>query len=205
MTDAHRRWVHGFRQGIFESQFLARRAPDKPILLSFDLPEMPQPPSVIRELLAAAALQCIYEHARAEYPRECCGFIHSSGIVVKCRNAQDDFHAADPDEYPRTSANGYCFGMTDQLLIAKSMDAADPVRIIYHSHPDAGAEFSNADRQAALFDGRPAYSDLSYLVIDCRASGVAGAELYEFQSGDFRLSARFAGDEHCSPEGMPAC
>ena len=37
--------------------------------------------------------------------------------------------------------------------------------MIYHSHIDAGAYFSETDRRNALIDGQPAYPEATYVVV----------------------------------------
>ena len=45
--------------------------------------------------------------------------------------------------------------------------------MIYHSHIDAGAYFSETDRRNALVDGQPAYPGTTYIVVEVR-EGRAG-------------------------------
>jgi len=116
--------------------------------------------------------------------------IFLSGRVRACENAQDKLHEQDPASFPRTGRNAYCFGVDDQLLLARSFDSDDPAAIVYHSHPDGGVEFSAADRRGAMSDGRPLYESLAYLVIGCDENGVTGAALYAFADGDYRRVAR---------------
>lgn len=149
------------------------------------------------ELIMPDALRRVYRHTRKEYPFECCGMILASGAVLPCRNAQDEFHAADPDGFPRTSRNGYCFSIPDQLFLAESLHGCDPVRIVYHSHPDVGAYFSRADHAAAVCGESAAYPELLYLVIDVQRDGVHGARCFAFHNGAFRERARSVE----SPEG----
>lgn len=111
--------------------------------------------------------------------------ICASGLVRQCRNAQNEFHAADPEGIPRTSKNGYCFSMPDQFFIAESLAGPDPVRIVYHSHPDGGAYFSNADRAAAVCGESAAYPGLIYLVVDVGGDAVHGAKCFAFRQGAF--------------------
>jgi proteasome lid subunit RPN8/RPN11 len=146
-----------------------------------------------RNILTPGALRKVYRHAREAYPSECCGMILASGTVRRCHNAQDEYHAADPDSFPQTARNGYCFSVDDQLFLARSQEGADPVRIVYHSHPDVGAYFSRADRDAAMCGDGPAYPGLLYLVIDCRRNKIGGAALYGFRDGAYRRLARFDG------------
>jgi [CysO sulfur-carrier protein]-S-L-cysteine hydrolase len=143
------------------------------------------------DLITREALRRVYQHAGEEYSSECCGMILASGAVRTCQNAQDEFHAADPDGFPRTSEDGYCFSIPDQLFLADSLHGRDPVRIVYHSHPDVGAYFSRADHVAAVCGEMAVYPELLHLVIDVQRDGVHGARCFAFRNGSFREIARW--------------
>jgi drug/metabolite transporter (DMT)-like permease/proteasome lid subunit RPN8/RPN11 len=132
-------------------------------------------------------LAAIYEHAVRSYPAEACGFVQASG-VTQCENVIDNV-AGD-----RVSANGYAFGASDLYELESSFDGDDPVRIIYHSHPDVGAYFSDEDHRYAVFDGTPVYS-VRHLVVDVTADGVRGARLFDFDPQQARYApiATFGG------------
>lgn len=78
-------------------------------------------------------LQAIQAHAVAEYPRECCGLVVATAggeAYVACRNA-----ATTPSEH--------------FILPAEDFAAAEDqgeVRAVVHSHPNASATPSDADR-----------------------------------------------------------
>jgi len=153
--------------------------------MPIDLPE-------ILRLLDDDARRTIYDHTEQDYPDECCGMVLDSG-VRPCRNAQNDFHRDDPQQFPRTAANAWCFAVEDQFFLARSFDTGDPVRVIYHSHCDAPPNFSAIDHRGATFDDRPIYPDLACLVIACRRGVVTGACLYTWRDGVYHPCAWFAG------------
>lgn len=128
----------------------------------------------------------VFRHAVEEYPRECCGMILDSGALRKCENAIDRLHASDPESFPRSSANGYAFDFDDLRFIVESLASADPVRIVYHSHPDQDADFSTADREAAMPDGIAIYPQLAHLVIAVNGEAVSEAKLFAYVDGDYR-------------------
>ena len=70
------------------------------------------------------------------------------------------------------------------LFLQRSLDGERPVQVIYHSHVDVGAYFSEEDSRAATRDGEPIFP-VDYLVIDCAADGVRGAKLFRFRGGTF--------------------
>ncbi|MBY6278872.1 C40 family peptidase [Stenotrophomonas maltophilia] len=78
-------------------------------------------------------LQAIQAHAVAEYPRECCGLIvtiEGHERYLPCRNV-----AATPSEHFRLPAEDY----------AVAEDKGEVLALV-HSHPDAAATPSDADR-----------------------------------------------------------
>ncbi len=155
--------------------------------------------------LAPAALAAVYDHARREYPRECVGLLLGPAEdrtkvdeARPCVNAQDELHARNPLTYPRDARTAYNLAPLDARFLFESFDTARPVKIVYHSHADVGAYFSDEDRRMALAlfdDGQPAY-DLSYLVVDAQHDRIAGAKLYRWEpsSQEFALIAEFAGE-----------
>ena len=127
--------------------------------------------------LPADMLEAIYRHARETYPRECCGYVFGPGPnaeppeLVKCTNRQDQLNQMDPQAHPRTAKNAYNIGGKELLTLVRSFESERPVAIIYHSHPDVGAYFSEEDTRAAVAAGYP----VDYLVVDCQAEGVPQA------------------------------
>lgn len=142
------------------------------------------------DILAADALNIIYQHAIDVYPEECCGFVLSDATVHLGTNIQDLLNQRRPDIYRRTAANGYTFSVEDALLLNRSFKCDNPVRVIYHSHPDVGAYFSREDEDKALFMGQPIFP-VAYLVVDVRDAGVFGAKLFKWDGGGFACSHEF--------------
>ncbi|HLT38845.1 MAG TPA: Mov34/MPN/PAD-1 family protein [Enhygromyxa sp.] len=144
--------------------------------------------------LSRAVLEGIYRHARATFPKECCGFVIGSGAtaeLVECENWQDRYHAVDPETYPRTAETAYTFGGKDLRRLAESLDSDHPATIVYHSHPRVGAYFSAEDSKAALAAGWP----VDYLVVDCQEHGVVEAVLFRkhAERDEYVEVARFEG------------
>jgi proteasome lid subunit RPN8/RPN11 len=104
-----------------------------------------------------AVLEGIQAHARQTYPSECCGFASGPATDVAIVNAAvrevneaDKYHKLDPITFPRTSTTYF---KINELRAAKAFDQGEktgqPIKVIYHSHCDAGAYFSQED--AATF------------------------------------------------------
>jgi proteasome lid subunit RPN8/RPN11 len=108
-----------------------------------------------------AVLSDIEAHARAEYPSECCGFVSGPSsepalldASVREVNEADKYHALDPETFPRTSR---MYFKINELRAARAFDAGDaagrPIKVIYHSHCDAGAYFSAEDAATFASEG----------------------------------------------------
>lgn len=138
-------------------------------------------------------LLAIYRQARAEFPKECCGYILGAGATAKlvaCENRQDKLHALDPDAHPRTGENGYNIGGRQLLDLVRSFESDAPARIIYHSHPKVGAYFSEEDTRAALGAGYP----VDYLVVDVQEHEIVEAKLFRQEGERYVEIARFEGE-----------
>lgn len=129
------------------------------------------------------------------YPDEACGLVSASGHVRRCRNAQDEFHARDPHRYPRRARHGYALSLSDAVFLETSLLSDDPVRVVFHSHADAGAYLSDEDVRAALFDGRPILP-VRHLVVSVCDGAVVEARLYAFVGDAFEEMTRF--DASCA-------
>jgi [CysO sulfur-carrier protein]-S-L-cysteine hydrolase len=122
-------------------------------------------------------LALVYEHARAAFPDECCGYLvgprdgSSVTAAVACRNAQrDGDHPTAPD---RDADTGFVISGRELLAFARSLDGDLPARVVYHSHTNGRAYFSQVDRQVAASPGGPSYP-VQHLVV-----GVTQAALTE--------------------------
>jgi proteasome lid subunit RPN8/RPN11 len=147
-----------------------------------------------------ALLKACYDDARARYPEEACGLLFGprgeprcDGIRV-CENQQNRLHELDPETYPRDARTAYNLPPRDVLFLQRSLDGERPVKVIYHSHVEVGAYFSEEDRRAATFEGELVYP-VDYLVIDCKRDGVHGARLFRYQAGEFVAIRAYGGEQ----------
>src|SRR5438270_112576 len=126
--------------------------------MSGEPPESGEPRTAVE--IDRAVLDEIYAHAREGYPEEVCGFVlvgPGPGEVRRCENRQNALHAEDPVSFPRDASTAYNLGAKDLFFLDKSLRSPRPVRVIYHSHVDKGAYFSDEDVRAAAPDGELLY------------------------------------------------
>lgn len=101
----------------------------------------------------ASVLAAIEAHALESYPSESCGFgvgpASESRLVDEMRreaNEADKYHKLDPETFPRTSETYF---KINELRASRAFDEGErsgrPIKVIYHSHCDAGAYFSAED------------------------------------------------------------
>lgn len=152
-------------------------------------------------ILSREELDRIRIQAEREYPSECCGVVLENDgrpgdrLLVPCRNIQDQLHEKDPARYPRDARTAYQVDPKDLLKIASLEGQGYRVRVIYHSHVDAGAYFSETDRRNALIQGEPIYRDAVHVVfsvVEGRVAAVAAfawnPDTREFVPLDFSRS-----------------
>ncbi|MEM9730986.1 MAG: Mov34/MPN/PAD-1 family protein [Myxococcota bacterium] len=127
----------------------------------------------------------IEAHALESYPSESCGFVFGPAsnpalldAAQREENEADKYHALDPETFPRTS-NTYF--KINELRAARTFDDGDaegrPVKVIYHSHCDAGAYFSEEDAATFARDGKLMWP-CAYIVVSIMDGKVAERRLW---------------------------
>src|SRR5437879_6327022 len=148
-------------------------------------------------LITREELAAIKHQAVAEYPNECCGVILVRGAErrhMPCRNVQDQMHARDPITFSRTARNAYYMDPIDALKLNRLADEGFAFAVIYHSHPNAGAYFSETDRGQALIKGEPAYPGAVYVVVSVVGRDVKGLAAYRWNAERRVFDRADAGD-----------
>ncbi len=152
-------------------------------------------------------LEAVYREARRSYPAECCGWLSGprdgggAADIRPCVNAQGAGDVpGEPARHPtaadRTAETAYVFTGADLLELNRSLDGERPPLVIYHSHPNGRAYFSDTDRTVAASpwgDG-PAYP-VQQLVVGIDGRRVVEAALFAWSEGEggFVEIARYAG------------
>lgn len=157
------------------------------------------PLSIPEDVLAA-----VYAEARAAFPAECCGWLSGPAgtpavdAVRPCFNAQSSptlqgTEALVPD---RTAETAYVIDGDDLFALSETFDGPRPAKVLYHSHPNGRAYFSETDRRVARspFGDGPNYP-VQQLVVGIDGARVVEAALFAWSDavGDFVEVARLPG------------
>jgi proteasome lid subunit RPN8/RPN11 len=129
-----------------------------------------------------SSLAVMHAHAREAYPDECCGLIVERDRcveIIRVTNVQNELHAQDPGQFPRTAATGYTLGPEAAPILIGSERGALSLLAIYHSHPQRDAYFSQEDRKQALgARGEPIYPQVAYVVMSVRNREVRATKMF---------------------------
>ncbi len=138
--------------------------------------------------ITQGVLMRVDDEARAAFERdeESCGLLLGPAsapllvdAIVPMENRANKLHRLDPETYPRT---GRMYFDIDPLKFERSVREGEangkPVKVLYHSHLDVGAYFSDTDAQAATMGGDEPSYDLAYLVTSVRAGVVDDQKLF---------------------------
>ncbi|MGK4003144.1 Mov34/MPN/PAD-1 family protein [Sorangium sp. So ce1036] len=111
--------------------------------------------------LKSSVLKAVEDEALAGYARdeEACGYLKGPAAEpllcdehVRMENIANKLHAIDPERYFRTARTFFDFnGKRFSDAVEKGASEGRPVKVLYHSHLDAGAYFSPTD--AAMMSG----------------------------------------------------
>ena len=148
-------------------------------------------------VIERAVLDDIHAHARECYPSESCGFI--AGPVAepalltestRQENEADKYHRLDPETFPRTSRTYF---KINEMRAARAFESGaasgKPIKVIYHSHCDAGAYFSAEDSATFAVDGELMWP-CAYVVVSVMDGQVQDTKLWVHVPGtnEFRES-----------------
>ena len=141
-----------------------------------------------RASLSSSVIDAVCCHSEEVYPEEACGFIHKDGTVHRAVNVAGTMQTGwvGPDDPNST----FLMSVADTLKLSRSFSTENPAVVIYHSHPDVGAYFSDADKESALLDGEPVYP-VDHLVVDVKRGKRKGALLFRELNAEFKCIERF--------------
>jgi proteasome lid subunit RPN8/RPN11 len=147
--------------------------------------------------IAPEVMAEIEAHALACYPSECCGFVSGPAELParltasqREENEADKYHTLDPETFPRTSRTYF---KINELRAMRAVEAGEksgrPIKVIYHSHCDAGAYFSQEDA-ATFASGGVLMWPCAFIVVSVQDGAIAERKLWVHVPGsnDFRES-----------------
>lgn len=136
-------------------------------------------------MIRREVLEAIYAHAKETYPSECCGFIAGPAEnpayldeAIREVNEADAYHRLDPERFPRTSRSYF---KIHELRAMKAFErgaaSGRPIKVIYHSHCDAGSYFSTEDAATFAHDGQLMWP-CAFLVVSVVGGEPKGHQLW---------------------------
>ena len=167
--------------------------------MEVDVPWLRGGVRLTRATLDAVEADALRGYAAGE---EACGYLRGPAGDARCDehvrlvNTAAKLHALDPAVYFRTAREFFSF---NEKRFADAVEASAregrPVKVLYHSHLDAGAYFSATDAavlsmgEPPAFEGGPATVGpgpawpLAFLVTSVVAGAVAGHGLFLWDAG----------------------
>jgi len=140
----------------------------------------------------------IYRSVEPTWPHEGCGFVFAFEDelrVLPTKNRAQELHERFPEQYPRSAVDWFEPDMKPWLQASR--EGGQPA-IIYHSHPDVGAYFSESDREMArqpnedgvLVERNPG---VKHIVVSVRKGKADGALMFAWNpdTRDFDQVAAF--------------
>lgn len=151
-----------------------------------------------KNLVQQNRLPEIYRSVEPAWPHEGCGFVFTFEDelrVLPTKNRAQELHERFPEQYPRSAVDWFEPDMKPWLQASR--EGGTPT-IIYHSHPDVGAYFSDSDREMArqpndegvLVERNPG---VKHIVVSVRKGKADGALMFAWneQTRDFDQVAAF--------------
>jgi proteasome lid subunit RPN8/RPN11 len=150
--------------------------------------EAKAPPALAALAIPADVLAEVYAHARAAFPAECCGWLAGPRAAAAVTRARPCTNAYDPAAHPtaddRTAETAYVISGDDLITLSRELDGAEPPRVIYHSHPNGRAYFSETDRRVATDPwGDGPMLPVQQLVVGIDAERVVEAAMFAWDDG----------------------
>lgn len=141
-------------------------------------------------VIRQSVLDDMEAHALASYPSESCGFVFGPAdepalldASHREENEADKYHRLDPETFPRTSRTYF---KINELRAARTLEeaaaAGRPLKVIYHSHCDAGAYFSDEDAATFASNGELMWP-CAFIVISVVEGEVKDRKLWVHEPG----------------------
>lgn len=122
-------------------------------------------------------IQQLQRDVEQRYPEEACG------LILKSTGEPSLFEVWSIPNVSKTPGHAFSLcpdGFLKGLLKAERSNQS--IWAIYHSHPDAGAYFSEMDQREQVLDGTPKVPGAYQLVIEVRDGKAKRMAMYEWSS-----------------------
>ena len=133
-----------------------------------------------------AVMQAVQTHACETFPRECCGIVvERDGRLdaLRVTNVQDERHAQDPEQFPRTAETAYTMGDEAAPILLAADRGTLRLHAFYHSHPQHDAYFSAEDRRQARGPwDEPLYPDAGQIVVSVYDGAVRAVAAFHWDA-----------------------
>jgi len=138
----------------------------------------------------AATLAELEAHAIEGYPSESCGFVSGPATdptlldgYHREANEADKYHRLDPETFPRTSRTYF---KINELRASRAFSEGEhngrPIKVIFHSHCDAGAYFSEEDAATFATDNTLMWP-CAFIVVSVMEGRIADRKLWIHKPG----------------------
>lgn len=143
-------------------------------------------PWIVGDLeIRASVLDELRAEALTRYPSEACGFVLGPAgepalldEAILEVNEADKYHRLDPEIFPRTSETYF---KLNEMRAARRFQEGEasgrPVKVIFHSHCDAGAYFSEEDAYTFASEGQLTWP-CAFIVVSVMKGEIAGEKLW---------------------------
>jgi [CysO sulfur-carrier protein]-S-L-cysteine hydrolase len=140
--------------------------------------------------IRSSVLEELEAEALAQYPSEACGFVLGPAsepalldeAVIEVNEA-DKYHRLDPETFPRTSKTYF---KLNEMRAARRFHEGEasgrPVKVIFHSHCDAGAYFSAEDAYTFASEGQLMWP-CAFIVVSVVEGKVVDKKLWVHEPG----------------------
>ena len=134
----------------------------------------------------------MYEHGVETYPAECVGVV--TGIpgepetyeIQRLTNKQNEMHEKDPEHFGRDATTGYFVDPKEVFDLIRETEAKGrKLLVLYHSHPNHDAYFSDEDHNAAVMWDEPVFPGTDYLVVSVYDGKVKEASIFSWDGEKF--------------------
>lgn len=143
-------------------------------------------------------INAVIEDAITCYPDESCGFVAGPGSVpLHCdqvfreENEANKYNDLDPERFPRRGDTYFKINeLRASRLFDSCADQGTPIKVIYHSHCDAGAYFSEEDAATFAHGGQLTWP-VAFLVTSVEDGTFNDQKLWVFNGTTF-VEANFS-------------